>query len=129
MGVLMGMLDLPAKYYDTALMSNIDLSHTLFMATANRVDTIAEELLDRFTIVPVARPKIEHFDVILATLRTQMASQLGVDEFALPSLDEVEYSALRSFFSTNRGSLRVLSEAFEVTLKSAFDRQHAMPRM
>lgn len=129
MGVLMGMLDLPAKYYDTALMSNIDLSHTLFMATANRVDTIAEELLDRFTIVPVARPKIEHFDVILATLRTQMASQLGVDEFALPSLDEVEYAALRSFFSTNRGSLRVLSEAFEVTLKSAFDRQHAMPRM
>ncbi|MDW9481207.1 AAA family ATPase [Sinorhizobium meliloti] len=126
MGALMGMLDFPGSYYDTALMANVDLSHTLFMATANRVDTIAEELLDRFTIVPITRPGIEHFDTILATLRRRTAERLGVDEFALPSLDDVEYSALKSFFGRNRGSLRVLSNAFEVSLKSAFDRQKAM---
>lgn len=129
MGALMGMLDLPASYYDTALMANIDLSHTLFMATANRLDTITEELLDRFTIVPVARPGIEHFDMIVSSLRKQTAERLGVEEFALPTLDEVEYAALRSFFGRNRGSLRALSEAFEVSLKSAFDRQSALPLM
>ncbi|MBY3155529.1 AAA family ATPase [Rhizobium laguerreae] len=129
MGALMGMLDIPSQYYDTALMANIDLSHTLFMATANRIDTIAEELLDRFTVVPIARPGPEHFDTIIASLRSKTAERLGVDEFALPSFDEIETEALRSFFSTNRGSLRALSDAFEVSLRSAFDRQRSMPVM
>jgi hypothetical protein len=129
MGALMGMTDLPESYYDTALMANVDLSHTLFMATANRLDAITEELLDRFTIVPVARPGIEHFDMILSTLRTKTAERLGVEEFALPTLDEVEYATLKNFFARNRGSLRVIADAFEVSLKSAFDRQRAMPVM
>jgi hypothetical protein len=129
MGALMGMLDIPSAYYDTALMANIDLSHTLFMATANRVDTISEELLDRFTIVPVARPSLEHFDTILASLRRKTAETFGVDEFALPELDDVELEALRAFFIRNRGSLRVLSEAFEVSLRSALERQRAMAVM
>jgi hypothetical protein len=126
MGALMGMLDIPAQYYDTALMANIDLSHTLFMATANRIDTIAEELLDRFTVVPVARPGIEHFDTITASLRQKTAQKFGVDEFALPTFDEIETDALKSFFSSNRGSLRALADAFEVSLRSAFDRERAM---
>jgi hypothetical protein len=126
MGALMGMLDIQSQYYDTALMANIDLSHTLFMATANRIDTIAEELLDRFTVVPVARPGLEHFDTIIASLRRQTAEKFGIDEFALPAFDDLETDTLKSFFSTNRGSLRALSNAFEVSLRSAFDRQRAM---
>jgi hypothetical protein len=128
-GILMGMLDLPASYYDTALMANIDLSHILFIATANRLDVIPEELRDRFTIIPVPRPTTKHFDQILETMRIRVAEKLGVDKFALPSLDDVEYTALKSFFANNRGALRPLSKAYEVALKSAFDRQNAMLRM
>lgn len=126
MGALMGMTDNPSCYYDTALMANLDLSHTLFMATANTLAPINEALLDRFTIVPVDRPSTEHFDMVLATMRRDTADRLDVPVESLPTLDHDEYGALKTFFSENRGSLRKFSEAYEVALNSALQRQRAM---
>lgn len=129
MGALMGMLDKPECYYDTALMADADLSNVLFMATANSLEQIEEALLDRFTVVPVPRPGLEHYDVILGGLRMDMAKRLDVHVETLPQLDGDEYGALRNFFSSNRGSLRKLSTAYEIALKSALKRNREVTLM
>ena len=127
-GALMGMLDMPAEYYDTALMANVDISNVLFIATANGQERINEALRDRFTVIPVGQPGGEHFDRILSRMRRDMAARLEVDPAMLPMLDGVEYEALQRYFLEGRGaggSLRNLLTAYEIVLRSALARERS----
>jgi ATP-dependent Lon protease len=123
MGALLGMLDKPHEYHDTALMTKVDLSHIQFIATANALEPINGPLLDRFMIIPVPKPGLEHFDRILDQMRRDMTDRLGIPPGSLPLLDGDEYHALKSFFAGGRGSLRVVSDAYEIALRSALERQ------
>lgn len=126
MGALLGMLDNSQSYYDTALMAQVDMSHILFMATANDVSLLEPALLDRFTVIPVDRPGVEHFDLIVSRMKANKASELEVDPFCIPDLDEEERSAMLSFFKSSKASLRALSEAYDVALAAATLREREM---
>jgi hypothetical protein len=124
MGALLGMTDKPDEYQDTALMAKLDLSHVLFIATANRLEPINPALLDRFTLISVPRPGPEHFERVLDRMRRDKADELGVPAAALPMFDVDEYGALKSFYRDNRGSLRSFSAAYDIALRSALQRQN-----
>jgi hypothetical protein len=128
-GTLHGMLDHAEQYYDSMLLSNVDLSNVMFMATANSITGLGDSLLDRFTIVPVPRPGAEHFDHVLAHMRAKAAAELDVDPFVIPDFDELERRALKDFFVRNRGSLRAMARAFDSVLAAALEREHSAALM
>lgn len=122
-GVLLGMLGNPESFTDSSLLVEVDLSRMTFMATANSLDTIPRPLLDRFRVLHVGRPKIQHFDVILRSMRLIAANELGVEPERLPYLDHDEYSALKSHFAQCDGSLREFSRAYDFVLAEAARRE------
>jgi hypothetical protein len=124
-GTLMGMLDHPGAFHDTSLMTDVDLSHVFFIATANRLANLPVELKDRFQIIHVSRPKTEHFDIVLREMRKETAAKLAVNISMLPTLDHDEYNALRSFFESSNGSLRTLTDAYTLVLEEAVLRDQA----
>lgn len=126
-GALINMLDHPTRYHDSCLLAEIDLSHILFVATANSIEPIPPALRDRFTIIRLERPSVEHLGRIVAGMRREIAAELGIEEFALPEIDGIGMAAIETFFRSNRGSLRGLRRAVEAVVEEAFDRERAMP--
>jgi len=122
LGTLLGMLGEPERFYDACLLSEVDLSWVTFMATANDLYAIPEAVWDRFEVIHVDRPSMDHFDVILENMRAAEAESLGVHPALLPWLDAVEMSALRGAFSGG-GSLRTLEKAFRFMLGEAAIRE------
>jgi len=124
-GVLLGMLGNPESFTDSSLLAEVDLSRMTFMATANDVAGIPRPLLDRFQVLRVGRPGLEHFDIILGSMREKVAAELRVEAGLLPFLDRDEYNALRRRFLDSGGSLREFSRAYEFVLVEAVRREKA----
>jgi len=121
-GVLLGMLGNPDTFHDACLLTEVDLSRMLFMATANDLGSVPAPLLDRFSVFVVGRPKAEHFDVVLASMRRKYAAGVGVRAEFLPSFDADEYGALRESFVRNGCSLRQAARDFDYILSEAMKR-------
>lgn len=125
LGTLLGMMGDPERYYDSCLMSEVDLSWVTFMATANDLRELPEPILDRFEIVSMGRPAIEHLPLILSILRSEEAKALGVHPGLLPGLDAIESKVLRDSFCSGM-SLRALERAHRHMLGEAASREAAL---
>lgn len=128
-GVLLGILGNPTSFHDACLLSNVDLSQMLFMATANDLGTIPGAVLDRFSVFVLGRPQPDHFDVVLGAVRERAARKLGVHREFLPALDVDEYAALKDHFVKSDCSLREVARAFDFVLSEAVQRVNATPMM
>src|SRR5690606_25640793 len=118
-GTLLGMLGSPERFYDSCLLTTVDLSKMTFVATANDLTMIPDALLDRFSVIRIGRPSAEHFDIILASMRKKAARDLGVPVALLTELDYEETEALRTFFGKGGSSLRQFSRSFDYVLSQA----------
>lgn len=129
-GTLLGMLGSPERFYDSCLLTTVDLSKMVFVATANSLDPIPDTVLDRFSVIHIGRPRQEHFGIILASMRKKAARDLGVPVELLAELDHEEKQALRTFYGKGGSSLRQFSRAFDRMLSEAVKReQEMMPSM
>lgn len=124
-GVLLSLLSNPEMCFDGCLMANVDLSHVTWIATANSLDSLPDALLDRFQIFVVARPSIEYFDRILASMRTRIAAEMETVPQFLPQIDGDEYGALKSFFTAKGGSLRQFDRMYRFILGEAMKRENS----
>lgn len=115
-GALLSMLSNPEMCFDGCLMTNVDLSHVTWIATANSLDSLPDALLDRFQIFVVPSPSVEYFDIILASMRKRIAVEMEVIPEFLPTLDGDEYGALKSFFTAKGGSLRQFDRMYRFIL-------------
>jgi len=128
LGTLLGMISEADRYYDSCLLTHVDISWVTFMATANDLTAIPEAVWDRFEIVFFDRPSAEHFDIILANMRQSVAAEFGVHPALLPWLDAVEMSALRHSFGDG-DSLRSLEHKYRFLLGEAAIREHEARQM
>jgi hypothetical protein len=126
-GTLHGMLNFDMPFQDACLMSGVDLSNMMFMATANGLDRIPGSLIDRFDVMVVKRPEPEHFPTVLATMRRIVAAENRTNVGLIPVLDDEETNALYDFFKQGSCSLRTFERAFKVMLSEAATRERAMP--
>jgi energy-coupling factor transporter ATP-binding protein EcfA2 len=127
-GTLLGMLN-GTGFFDTALLSSVDLSDVLFIGTANDVSQVSKALLDRFDVISVDSPDESHMPIILRKLKRDKASFLEVDPFLMPDLDEIEQEVLKGFFSRSGRSLRAVSRAYDRVLNAALKRERMQMRM
>jgi hypothetical protein len=126
-GTLHGMLNFDMPFQDACLMSGVDLSNMMFMATANGLDRIPGSLIDRFDVMVVKRPEPEHFPTVLSTMRRIVAAENRTNVELIPVLDDEETNALYDFFKQGSCSLRTFERAFKVMLSEAATRERAMP--
>lgn len=53
------------------------------------------EMLERFTVIAVPQPGIEHFNTLVTGVLSSFAKELGLDARMLPSLDNDNLDVLR----------------------------------
>lgn len=79
------------RFYDEALLAEVDLSFLSWVLTANSSDTINETLLSRMTVIEVDLPGPEHAPLLFNAMLTDVAAQFGLEAEMLPPLmDEIK---------------------------------------
>lgn len=118
-GALLSMMNANGIYYDGCLMANVNLSKVSFLATANSIERIPEELLDRFLVIDMAAPGIEHFDAIYEVLRDEEAQRLELAIEDLPEVEDWQIADLRKTLLTEGSSLRIVTRTYRKYLADA----------
>lgn len=113
---LLGMLEprTCGAWMDPYLQGPLDLSHVIWIATANSLEDIPPPLRDRFRIIRFPEPGAEHLTVLASSLMRAALVERGLDErWALP-LDGMELGALAGAW--RGGSIRKLARLVEGVL-------------
>lgn len=75
------------EYLDECLQVPCDFSWVSWIATCNTLGGLPKPLLNRFTVILISEPGIEHAKSIIDGALRAYASELGVDTRMLPQLD------------------------------------------
>lgn len=107
-----------AAWRSPYLLSEIDVSHLLWICTANSVESVPASLRDRMTVVRVDEPAAEHLGILAPALAREACVELGLDE-RWGELDHEELAALSVW---RGGSVRRLQRLVSGILRA---RDHA----
>ncbi|WP_456717862.1 MULTISPECIES: AAA family ATPase [unclassified Bradyrhizobium] len=102
----LGILEQADRYFDPCLQANVDLSAITYIATANNLDVMPPELVDRFLVLKVPRPRPEDFEIVLRGALKAEAKSMQTHVELLPELDRHDKAFLRDMFGKRRHSLR-----------------------
>jgi hypothetical protein len=122
---LLGLLEPQSAkaWLDSYLQASVNLSHIVWLATANSVTEIPAPLRDRCRVIAFPDPAAAHLPALAAHLLRAMVAERGLHpRWALP-LSETELDVLRSAWSG--GSIRGLARLVEGVLRA---RDHNAPR-
>ena len=120
--VLLGMMEScsAVEWTDPYLQAAVDLSHVVWVATANTLEGISRPLLDRCRILQVPSPGPEHMPLLAPALLRQACMARGLDPRWAAALDGVELQAVAQAWPG--GSLRRLARLLDGVLAA---RNHA----
>jgi ATP-dependent Lon protease len=104
-----------ARYPDSALQTNLDLSQVSYLATANSLDPLPSPIRDRFRVVTFPKPAGGDLAALLPAVIADLARERGLDQSRMPPLDGVEYAAVT--MNWRGGSVRRLRRIVEVVLR------------
>ncbi len=104
-----------ARYFDTCLMAEVDLSAVCWIATANSVKALPRSLISRLEIIFVDGPGAEHFEVVLEGVLSALAARWQLPLSYFPELPARALRVLRESFNRSR-SVRLLKRHVEAVL-------------
>lgn len=123
---LLGLLEprTAARWRDPYVEAAVDLSHVVWLATANSVDSLPRALLDRFQVLAFPSPGAEHVLPLAAGIMAGLADDRGLDPRWFSPLDGVEIDALSRSWSD--GSIRTLGRLVSAVIcaRERFDARH-----
>lgn len=105
-----------SQYFETALELNADLSAVNFVATANKLDEIPAPILDRFTVLHMPSPGVEHTEALAQEVVRQLRDAHEERYEERPDLAPDELAVIRKAWGG--GSLRKLNRAVDATLEA-----------
>jgi ATP-dependent Lon protease len=94
------------QWMDPYLQASVDLSHVVFLATANEMGGVPAVLRDRFRIIRFPSPASEHMPALANSLLRSAIRERGMVDGWTQGLDRVELDALAQHWSG--GSIRKL---------------------
>ena len=97
------------------LLAEIDVSHVLYLCTANETASLPSSLRDRMRIVRVGEPEAGHLGVLAPALAREACRELGLDE-RWGALDAEELAALAEAWQG--GSIRRLAKLVSGVLQA-----------
>ncbi|GGE00627.1 hypothetical protein GCM10011390_19310 [Aureimonas endophytica] len=101
-------------YFETALETNVNLSAVTFLATANSLDGIPAPLRDRFRVVVMPNPGLEHLDSLVDGIAMDVHDERGIPLRFFEGLAPDEVEVVGKVWGG--GSLRKLRTAVEAAL-------------
>ncbi len=101
-------------YFETSLETTVNLSGVVFLATANSLKGIPDPLRDRFRVLRMPNPSIEHLEVLAQGMVGDIAMDRRLDPEFLPPLAPDELDVIAKVWGG--GSLRKLRRAVEATI-------------
>jgi ATP-dependent Lon protease len=116
--ILLGLLEseTASRYPDPALLTNIDLSHVAYIATANAVDPLPKPLRDRMRVLRFPTPTSADLQALLPSLVQSYSAERGQDSRWEEPLSIVEIEAVAAIWTG--GSVRRLKRVVEVVLQA-----------
>lgn len=102
------------SWHDPYLEAPCDLSHILWMATANSLDGVPRPLRDRCRIIRFPNPGPADIETLAAALLKRIVAEQGLDPRWARPLDPEELNALRAVWTG--GSVRRLARLVEGVL-------------
>lgn len=103
------------RWRDPMAEAEADLSHVVWLCTANDLAGFPRTLLDRARVIHTPLPERRHAAVLAANIAREIAIEDGMDP-AWGVLDDAEMTSVKAFFEG--GSLRHLRRLVEVALSS-----------
>lgn len=114
-----------SQYFETGIETAVDLSAVSFVATANSVEGIPAALLDRFTVLRMPSPGVEHTEALAQTAIRQLRDAHDERPEERPDLAPDELAVIRKAWGG--GSLRRLHRIIDATLEAR--EAHARSRL
>ncbi len=96
-----------ARYFDRALMAEVDISAVCWLLAVNDVDAIPPPLRSRIDVVRLEGPAPADFDAVFASVLGGIAEELGVPVATLPALPPRAVAMVRRDFTSNRSVRRL----------------------
>ncbi len=114
--VLLGLLETRSsqRWHDPYIEAPVDLSHVIWLGTANSLTGLPGPLLDRFRVLRFPEPGSEHLRSLSSNLLRRLAEQRGLDARWGYPLAPHEMEAVAAVWSG--GSIRSLSRLLEAVL-------------
>ena len=109
---------------DSALQVECDLSHALYIATANSIHALPTPLLDRLLVLTMPEPRSDDLAALLPSVCALIARAQGQDCCILPPLTLEEIADVQRHW--DGGSVRRLRQVVEVVLgaRDRFEIKH-----
>ena len=123
---LLSMLNGDGHYFDSCLITNIDLRFVNFWATANDLNELPRPLLDRFITIQMPSPNIEHAEDIIDSIVRDHLAHIGSD--TAPELPSLMRQRLATILISKKGSIRKMQQAYAEWLR-AQALQRALPNL
>jgi ATP-dependent Lon protease len=114
-----------SRYRDTGLDCDLDLGHVSYVATANSVDGLPGPLLDRFRILRVPAPTLEHLPALAAQVMRDLERH-DEDRLHDEPLAGDELAVIGRAWRAEKFSMRKLQRIVAATLevRDACARRH-----
>jgi len=116
-GILPLLTDDAARFHDTYLECNTDLSGLSYVATVNGVEGLRRShpaLVDRFRVHVLPAPRREDLPVVCRTILADLRAERGQDETWCPDLDGEELALVEQHY--RGGSLRLVRRLCETVV-------------
>jgi ATP-dependent Lon protease len=105
-----------AAWVDPYAQARADLSHVVWLGTANSIDRLPRPLLDRCRVLQFPDPGPDHLETLATRLLQRMVADSGLDERWARPFSGIEMDALARHWSG--GSLRALERLVEVVFNA-----------
>lgn len=106
------------RFRDISLDSELDLSWISYVATANDDTTIPSHIRDRFRIVRVPLPTLEHLRPLARQVMVDIAAEDDVDHRFMQPLDADEEAVISKAWAKAGMSIRKLQKIVAATLEA-----------
>ncbi len=117
---------------DEYLLGNMNYSAVNWIATANEIEDLPAPLRSRFHIIRMYPPSPDDFNLIMAGILENIARDLEVDVWALPTLEQETIMELRKAFQRHPESIRRLARAVRHAIEWAaqieYEQHSRMPQ-
>ncbi|MBJ6127550.1 AAA family ATPase [Microvirga splendida] len=105
-----------SRFHDPYVQAPCDLSHVIWLMTANSLEGLSAPLRDRCRVIPFPEPGRDHLPTLSRQILAELLAEQGLDHRWGSPLDGVEIEAVAKAWPG--GSLRKLRSMIEVVLAS-----------
>jgi ATP-dependent Lon protease len=106
-----------ARYRETGLDAELDLSRVVHIATANSIDRLPAQLRDRYRVIRIPAPTLADLPALAALVMRDLAAEDESRSHDLPLADD-ELEIIGRAWAKERFSMRKLQRLISATLEA-----------